>query len=169
MDARRTTLPRQGSAAWIGHRLFVVVTAAALLVLALANLRSRAAWHEAEDGVLWTETAEGVVARELAPGGAAYVTVHGDGTWAAMGPKVPLYNYLMNARDSIAEERITESFFARPMPRARLSLTWSKGEIYNVNMFHSFDYIRSVWGRFFTRVEILRQREDPQDVVILRP
>jgi two-component system NtrC family sensor kinase len=71
MDARRTTLPRHASAAWIGHRLFVVVTAAALLLLALANLRSRAAWHEAEDGVLWTETAEGVIARELAPGGAA--------------------------------------------------------------------------------------------------
>jgi two-component system NtrC family sensor kinase len=42
-----------------------------LLVLALANLRARASWHEAEDGVLWTETPEGVVARELAPGGAA--------------------------------------------------------------------------------------------------
>jgi PAS domain S-box-containing protein len=70
MDARRTSL-RPGSAAWLGHRLLVVVTVALLLVLALANLRARAAWHEAEDGVLWTDTPEGVVARELAPGGAA--------------------------------------------------------------------------------------------------
>ena len=42
-----------------------IVVAAALLVLVVANLRVRASWLEAEDGVLWASSSEGVVAREL--------------------------------------------------------------------------------------------------------
>ncbi|HEY8549892.1 MAG TPA: ATP-binding protein [Vicinamibacterales bacterium] len=48
-----------------------VVVTAVLLALAIANLRARATWHEAEDGVLWAQTVEGVVARALVPDGAA--------------------------------------------------------------------------------------------------
>ncbi len=50
----------------IGQRMLPVVVAVVLVALALANLRARATWHEAEDGVLWTQSAEGVVAREVA-------------------------------------------------------------------------------------------------------
>jgi PAS domain S-box-containing protein len=54
----------------IGQRVLPVVVAIVLVALALANLRARATWHEAEDGVLWAQSAEGVVAREVANGGA---------------------------------------------------------------------------------------------------
>ena len=52
----------RGPAAPIGQRLLALAVVTALLCLAIANLRLRASWHEAEDGVLWTKTAEGLVA-----------------------------------------------------------------------------------------------------------
>jgi two-component system NtrC family sensor kinase len=64
-----TTLFR-GPAAPLGQRLLALAVVTALLCLAIANLRLRASWHEAEDGVLWTKTAEGLVATEVAPDGA---------------------------------------------------------------------------------------------------
>ena len=51
--------------------LVPLVVAAGLLVLVIANVRVRASWLEAEDGVLWVSSAEGVVARELSRDGAA--------------------------------------------------------------------------------------------------
>ncbi len=39
----------------------------ALLVVAMANIRARATWHEVEDGVLWAAAPDGLVAREVAP------------------------------------------------------------------------------------------------------
>jgi two-component system NtrC family sensor kinase len=50
--------------------LVPVVVAAGLLVLVIANVRVRASWLEAEDGVLWAASPEGVVARELSRDGA---------------------------------------------------------------------------------------------------
>src|SRR5688572_7607355 len=50
--------------------LVPLVVAAGLLMLVIANVRVRASWLEAEDGVLWASSAEGVVARELSPDGA---------------------------------------------------------------------------------------------------
>src|SRR5690349_3122255 len=50
--------------------LVPIVVAAGLLVLVIANVRVRASWLEAEDGVLWAASAEGVVARELTRDGA---------------------------------------------------------------------------------------------------
>src|SRR5687768_16422299 len=50
--------------------LLPIVVAASLLVLVIANVRVRAGWLEAEDGVLWVASSEGVVARELTRDGA---------------------------------------------------------------------------------------------------
>jgi two-component system, NtrC family, sensor kinase len=71
MDTGRsfsTWLPTPSASLW--QRALALAVVALLLVLAGQNLRVRATWHEAEDGVLWTRTAEGVVAREVAPDGA---------------------------------------------------------------------------------------------------
>ncbi len=64
-----TTLLR-GPAAPLGQRLLALAVVTALLCLAIANLRLRASWHEAEDGILWSKTAEGLVATDVAPDGA---------------------------------------------------------------------------------------------------
>jgi two-component system NtrC family sensor kinase len=52
------------------QRALALAVVALLLVLAAQNLRIRATWHEAEDGVFWTRTAEGVIAKEVALDGA---------------------------------------------------------------------------------------------------
>jgi two-component system, NtrC family, sensor kinase len=69
MEASRSSLGRPWWAGSLGQRLLVLLVAGVLLFLAMANLRSRANWREAEDGVLWTDTAEGVVASDVAPDG----------------------------------------------------------------------------------------------------
>ena len=61
-DANRLTL-RQ----WLASSLPVVVVVG-LVGLGAANVASRSAWQEVEDGVLWAVRAEGVVASEIADG-----------------------------------------------------------------------------------------------------
>jgi PAS domain S-box-containing protein len=48
-----------------------IVVVSVLLCLGLANIASRLAWREVEDGVLWASRAEGVVAAEIAAGSPA--------------------------------------------------------------------------------------------------
>ncbi|MBP1633592.1 MAG: zraS 2 [Acidobacteria bacterium] len=66
--ARR--LPTWQWRAWPGATPNVVTlgVTALLLVLAVANIVSRAEWNPVEDGVLWTSRPEGVVAAEVLPG-----------------------------------------------------------------------------------------------------
>ena len=62
---------RLGNAAiwarWSGPGLPILVVAS-LLCLGVANIVTRASFHEAEDGVLWVQDPEGVVAAEIAEG-----------------------------------------------------------------------------------------------------
>ena len=61
-DANRLT--PQG---WFASSLPILVVSV-LVCLGAANVASRSAWREVEDGVLWAARAEGVVAAEIAPG-----------------------------------------------------------------------------------------------------
>ena len=54
-----------------GRSAFALTIAAILLALGVANIATRARWHEVEDGVLWGARAEGVTALEIARGSAA--------------------------------------------------------------------------------------------------
>ena len=79
MDTGRsiqTWLRTPSASLW--QRALALAVVALLLALAGQNLRVRATWHEAEDGVLWTRTAEGVIASEVAfdgPGARAGVGI----------------------------------------------------------------------------------------------
>src|SRR5262245_41046611 len=54
-----------------GRSAFALAVVAILLALGVANIVTRARWHEVEDGVLWAARAEGVTAVEVARGSAA--------------------------------------------------------------------------------------------------
>lgn len=99
MDTGRsfpTWLPPPSASLW--QRALAVAVVAVLLVLAGQNLRVRATWHEAEDGVLWVSTAEGIVAREIAadgPGAQAGVAV-GDLLLGIDGTRIESPNDVVN-------------------------------------------------------------------------
>ncbi len=80
MDTGRSlsSLLRTPSAS-LWERALALAVVAILLGLAAENLRVRATWHEAEDGVLWSRTAEGIIAREVAPDGAGAHSGLGEG------------------------------------------------------------------------------------------
>src|SRR6267378_2202292 len=54
-----------------GRSVFALTIVAILLGLGVANIGTRARWHEVEDGVLWAGRAEGVTALEVARASAA--------------------------------------------------------------------------------------------------
>src|SRR5688572_30607598 len=60
-------VPAAGWGRWSKPALPVVVVSV-LLCLGAANIASRAAFREVEDGVLWASRAEGVVAADIADG-----------------------------------------------------------------------------------------------------
>jgi PAS domain S-box-containing protein len=65
----RTSFGAPGSA--VMRPALPIVVVSLLLCLGLANIASRVAWREVEDGVLWAVRAEGVVAAEIATGSPA--------------------------------------------------------------------------------------------------
>jgi two-component system NtrC family sensor kinase len=66
-DANRLTSTARTLRRW-GAQSLPVAVVTGLLALGAANVTSRAAWREVEDGVLWAGRVEGVVAAEIADG-----------------------------------------------------------------------------------------------------
>jgi two-component system NtrC family sensor kinase len=65
----RTPIDRASGRWWRPALPLLVV--AGLLCLGVANIATRATWHEVEDGVLWMLRDEGVIAADIAPGSPA--------------------------------------------------------------------------------------------------
>jgi two-component system NtrC family sensor kinase len=65
----RTPVDRASGRWWRPALPLLVV--AGLLCLGVANIATRATWHEVEDGVLWMLRDEGVIAADIAPGSPA--------------------------------------------------------------------------------------------------
>lgn len=106
--------------------------------------------------------------RLLKRGGVAYLSIHSDHTWSIMNPKLPIYRAILDLREALPELNLGEEMFARPLPSERFVIAAPTGLVYNVNTFHSTDYVRSTWGRFFKILDIYRQGSGYQDVVVLR-
>src|SRR5437762_1746119 len=67
MTGAHSNMPAATSSGWIRwcRPALPLVVVTALLCLGGANIKSRAAWREVEDGALWLQRAEGVVAGEI--------------------------------------------------------------------------------------------------------
>lgn len=101
--------------------------------------------------------------RIIKPNGLAWITIHSDKTWMEIDDSWPLFNALKNHPDykKIEDKTI--------MSGDRLVFRWHNDSSYSSNVFYSFDYIKSVWGRIFEIVEIKRRFPEYQDVIILKP
>lgn len=100
--------------------------------------------------------------RILRPGGIAWLTIHGDRTWRELKPGWPLYEPL-NAHPGYQGDR-----HHKEIPRPRTVYRWRTDRSYSANVFYTYDYIHTVWGRIMDVVEIRPCLPPFQDAVILR-
>jgi SAM-dependent methyltransferase len=107
--------------------------------------------------------------RVLRPGGLALLSVHSERTWAQMQPGWPVRDALWRNRARICEHRIDEGFLQRPLPAPRAVFWWESEEgRADCDVFHSQEYLRGAWARFFEVVEVVEQGHSYQDLVVLR-
>ena len=96
--------------------------------------------------------------RILKPDGVAIITIHNDDTWLNM-PR--------SLRDVI--EQYSPELARNPaLPPGRIVSNFRNDDPYRCNTFHSDDYIRSQWGRFFEIKAIVNRFSGPQAGVILK-
>lgn len=100
--------------------------------------------------------------RVLRPGGLAYVTIHSERTWSEMDETWPLYKPVSR------HPGFTSAGTDGKMGKERLIFRWRGESAYSANVFLSYDYVRSHWGRIFDIVAIKPNYPRYQDVVVLR-
>lgn len=105
--------------------------------------------------------------RILRPGGMAYLTVHNEATWEALrteleNPNNRLVQAILKVDPGFASAVLGE------MPDCRTVYRHQKQGPYRAQVFHSNNYLRNVWGRFFEVVEILPRHHVRQTVMLLR-
>lgn len=110
--------------------------------------------------------------RVLKPGGIAALTIMSDHLWREIDETHYVYDAI-KSRSSVMRmphpiTEFTPDLFKNPMPAPRLPFNWGQNESHLTIIFHSHDYIRSVWGRIFDVIEITRRGHCSQDMVLLR-
>lgn len=102
------------------------------------------------------------IRRVLKPGGIAWLTIHGDRTWREVNPDWPLWAPL-DAHPEYQKDRGSPN-----IPRPRIVYRWRSDRSYSANVFYSYEYIQTVWGRLMDIVEMRPALPAYQDVLILR-
>ena len=105
--------------------------------------------------------------RILKPGGIAYLTIHNEDTWDILkgeidNPKNRLVQSMIGVDASFAER------LQGPLPEGRMIIRTTHLGPYRAQVFHSNNYIKNVWGRFFEVLEILPKHHVRQTVLVLR-
>lgn len=105
--------------------------------------------------------------RILKPGGIAYLTVHNEDTWDLLkyeidNEKNRLVQSMIEADSSMAEKLLG------PLPEGRTVVRFTNLGPYRAQVFHSNNYLRKVWGRFFEFLEVLPKHHIRQTVLVLR-
>lgn len=107
------------------------------------------------------------LARILRDDGVAYITVHNEDTWNLLRQQVDnpanrLVQSLLRIDPEIAEK------LQQPLADTRSSYRFTSVGPYRAQVFHSNNYLRNVWGRFFKIEAILPEHHVRQTVVVLR-
>ncbi len=107
------------------------------------------------------------LARILRDDGLAYITVHNEDTWNLLGHQIDNpENRLVQSLLKIDPEILAK--LQQPMADTRLSYRFTQVGPYRAQVFHSNNYLRNVWGRFFKIEAILPEHHVRQTVVVLR-
>lgn len=107
--------------------------------------------------------------RVLRPGGVAIVSIHSGRTWSDMMTKHRFLGQpLLRRGQCIDGRQVTEADFSRPMPNGRVVVTDTREAVYNTNVFHDLDYVRSRWTRVFPDLRVIeRAHGEHQDIVVM--
>ena len=107
------------------------------------------------------------LARCLRPDGIAYLTVHNENTWFRLrkdrdNPNIRLLNQLRKM-DPETDEKLM-----KPLADTRTVYRHTTLGPYRALVFHSNNYLRRVWGRFFKILELKPSYHARQTVLVLR-
>ena len=105
--------------------------------------------------------------RILSDDGIAYITVHNEDTWAAIRESIDdksnrLVQSIVKIDPSFRETLLGD------MPNTKSVYRFAQSGPYRAQVFHSNNFLKQVWGRFFTIEEILPLHHARQTVLILR-
>ena len=105
--------------------------------------------------------------RILSDDGIAYITVHNEDTWAAIRESIDdktnrLVQSIIKIDPSFRETLMGD------MPDTKSVYRFAQSGPYRAQVFHSNNFLKQVWGRFFTIEEILPLHHARQTVLILR-
>lgn len=105
--------------------------------------------------------------RILKDDGMAYVTIHNEDTWASLRTEIDNTNNRL-VQVMLGIDPDIQSKLSGDLPAGRTVYRFTERGPYRAHVFHSNDYIRRVWGRFFKIVDILPSHHARQAVVILK-
>jgi len=105
--------------------------------------------------------------RILSDNGVCYLTVHNEATWEVLRKEID------NPKNRLLQSihRVDPDFREKlmgPMPDERMIWRFTDFGPYRAQVFHSNNYLRRVWGRFFHIEEIIPCHHVRQTVVVLR-
>lgn len=107
------------------------------------------------------------LSRILRDDGLVYITVHDESTWELLRTQIDnSENRLMQSILKIDPSVATK--IHAPLADTRTVYRFSQSGPYRAQVFHSRNYLRKVWGRFFRIEEILPAHHNRQTVVVLR-
>jgi len=107
------------------------------------------------------------LSRIMSDDGMAYLTVHNENTWEVIrdeidNPKNRLVQCMIKVDPSVKEQ------LQGPLPDTRTVYRHTQSGPYRAQVFHSNNYLKQVWGRFFSIEEILPCHHVRQTVLVLR-
>jgi SAM-dependent methyltransferase len=103
------------------------------------------------------------LARILKPNGKIFLTVHSEHTWDQL-PNIVLYDTLKNSQ---LFRNVWKN--GEKMPNERLVFPYREGIDYSCNTFFRSDYLRRIWGKFFSVDNIIFGAHAHQTGVVLSP
>ena len=105
--------------------------------------------------------------RILRPGGLAYLTVHNEDTWHVLRDELGNENNRLVQSILKVDPGFAQAVFG-PLPDTRTVYRHNVQGPYRAQVFHSNNYLKNVWGRFFEVLEIIPRHHVRQTVLVLR-
>jgi SAM-dependent methyltransferase len=105
--------------------------------------------------------------RILSDDGFAYLTVHNEDTWEMISDQVDNEENRL-VQSMLRIDPTVREALQGPLPDTRTVYRFSQSGPYRAQVFHSNNYLRQVWGRFFEIEEILPGHHIRQTVLVLR-